>query len=216
MLRGRRSCTISERPTLSPTSQSPLTPLFPLDTSHFPVTPLFPLHTRNRGVTPPSNMTNRSISEFSQPRSSAAPFVPLFPLRSSAYSAPLRYLFSCLAKPYRESSSPSSRISPNSQIPAKNAKSPNITLRVTIILINNVGAPTFWSAAARRRFYGLHGASLLVVWEKRTAPQKREQAPALHRWRLEDYAERRKRAARFRSVGCGAITCGWTLRRATG
>src|SRR5208282_2821649 len=29
---------------------SPLTPLFPLDTSHSPVTPLFPLDTQNRGT----------------------------------------------------------------------------------------------------------------------------------------------------------------------
>src|SRR5208282_2588100 len=35
-------------------------------------------------------------------------------------------------------------------------------------------------------------------------------------WRFEGYAERRKRAARLRSVGCGAMTCGWVLRRASG
>src|SRR5208282_2574966 len=50
---------------------SPLTPLFPLDTSHSPVTPLFPLDTQNRG-TPPSNMTNRSISVSSPWTPSAA------------------------------------------------------------------------------------------------------------------------------------------------
>ena len=96
MLRGRRSCTISERPTTLPTPKNPLSPLFPLDTGHSPVTPLFPLHTRKRGVHPLSNIPNRSISEFFQPRSSRAPFVPLFPLRSSAYSAPPRYLRSSL------------------------------------------------------------------------------------------------------------------------
>src|SRR5208337_3461464 len=57
MLRGRRSCAISERSTLSPFVSSsllhPLTPLFPLDASHSPVTPLFPLHTQKQGGTPP-------------------------------------------------------------------------------------------------------------------------------------------------------------------
>jgi hypothetical protein len=89
MLRGCRSCAISDRPTPLPSFRlpatahplpvsshfepstfnferfSPLSPLFPLDTSHSPVTPLFPLDTRNRGGTPPSNMTNRSIPESS-------------------------------------------------------------------------------------------------------------------------------------------------------
>jgi hypothetical protein len=50
-----------------------------------------------------------------------------------------------------------------------------------VIYMNNyiVGAPTFWSAAARRRFCGLHGASIHFVWQKVLPSQKREQAPAL-------------------------------------
>ncbi len=53
MLRGRGSCTISDRlttsPFVSPSLFHPLTPLLPLDTSHSPVTPLFPLHTQKQG-----------------------------------------------------------------------------------------------------------------------------------------------------------------------
>jgi len=49
MLRGRRSCAISERSTPSPTSQNPLSPLFPLHPGNSPVTPLFPLLTQKQG-----------------------------------------------------------------------------------------------------------------------------------------------------------------------
>ncbi len=68
MLRGCRSCAISERPAPSPNPKNPLSPLFPLDTSHSPVTPLFPLDTRNRGVHPSSNTSMRSISGLSPAR----------------------------------------------------------------------------------------------------------------------------------------------------
>jgi len=57
MLRGRCSCTISERPIPSPFAPPSLfyhlTPLFPLHTRHSPVTPLFPLLTQKQGVYPP-------------------------------------------------------------------------------------------------------------------------------------------------------------------
>src|SRR5271157_2425272 len=115
MLRGRCSCTISERPTSSstlrllatnhpPLATSSLTPLFPLHPGNSLATPLFPLHTQKQGGTPPSNITNRPISEFS-PRILSAPSTGivgppavlisarLSSLRSSANSAPLRYLF---------------------------------------------------------------------------------------------------------------------------
>jgi hypothetical protein len=53
MLRGRRSCTISERPRpssfASPSLLRPITPLFPLHPRNSPVTPLFPLHTQKQG-----------------------------------------------------------------------------------------------------------------------------------------------------------------------
>ena len=53
MLRGRRSCAISERPTTSsfasPSSFRKLSPLFPLHPRNPPVTPLFPLHTQKQG-----------------------------------------------------------------------------------------------------------------------------------------------------------------------
>jgi len=49
MLRGRRSCAISERATPSPASRNPLSPLFPLHPRNSSVTPLFPLHTQKQG-----------------------------------------------------------------------------------------------------------------------------------------------------------------------
>jgi hypothetical protein len=156
MLRGRGSCAISERPTtspfVSPSLLSLLTPLFPLDASHSPVTPLFPLHTQKEGGPPcpetrraSSNMANRSISESSPARSSAALLFSAFPLRSSAHSAPLRYLFFFCHSALRGASSFFSGLSsPSCQISAKNAKSDNITLCLSIIVSNNVGAPTFF------------------------------------------------------------------------
>jgi len=53
MLRGRCSCTISERPTSSPFASSSLllslTPLFPLHARHSPVSPIIPALTQNIG-----------------------------------------------------------------------------------------------------------------------------------------------------------------------
>ena len=97
-------------------------------------------------------MTHRPISELSPARSSAAPLFSAFPLRFSAHSAPpcptlrgVRYLFffHCLSALRGAFSFFSGLSSPNCQISAENAKSTNITLRLSIILINNVGAPTF-------------------------------------------------------------------------
>ena len=149
MLRGRRSRVISERSTPSPFAPSsplrPLTPLFPLDASHSPVSSLFPLDTQKQGVYPPSNMINRSISEFSLALSSASPLFSAFSLRSSAHSAPLRYLFFRHRLPVLHGASTflSGNSAPNCQFSAINDKSANITLRLFIILNNIVGAPTF-------------------------------------------------------------------------
>ena len=49
MLRGRGSCTISERPTPSSTLKTPLSPTIPVHPRNSPVTPLFPLHTQKQG-----------------------------------------------------------------------------------------------------------------------------------------------------------------------
>ncbi len=158
MLRGCCTCTISELATHSPFVSSSLsrslTPLFPLDASHSSVSPLFPLDTQNRGVPPSSNMTNRSISESSPARSSAAPHFSAFPLRSSVHSAPpcpaLRgvrhpFFYHCLSALRGASSLFSGLSSSNRRISAENAKSINITLRLSIIVSNIVGAPTFLS-----------------------------------------------------------------------
>jgi hypothetical protein len=90
-------------------------------------------------------MTNRYNSELSPARSSAAPLLSALSLCSSAHSAPLRYhfLFHCLPVLCGESSFFSGLSSLNCQISAIIAKSGNITLRLSIILSNNVGAPTF-------------------------------------------------------------------------
>jgi len=149
MLRGRCSCAISGRPTASSFVFSsllrPLTPLVPLDASHSPASPLFPLLTQKQGVYPPSNMINRSISEFSLALSSASPLFSVFSLRSSAHSAPLRYLFFCHCLPVLHGASTflSGISAPNCQFSAINDKSANITLPLSIILSNIVGAPTF-------------------------------------------------------------------------
>src|SRR5208337_4049272 len=141
MLRGRRSRTISERPTPSPTPKNPLTPLFPLDTSHSPVTPLFPLDTQNGGVPPPSNMTNRSILEFSParlPHLSTAIFHRRFLFRQPLPLCALRVLGG-------ESSFFFGLSSPSRRIAAKNAINTDIPLWLSISIINNVGAPTYCS-----------------------------------------------------------------------
>src|SRR5271157_3982380 len=160
MLRGRCSCAISDRPTASSalrllaTSHSLARRSFggggPLATAL--LTPLFPLDTQKQGgrgvsfvasfasltsFASFSAMTTRSISEFSTTRSSAAPIFSAFSLRSSAHSAPLSYLFCCLSALRGESTFFSGLCSPNCRIPAKNAKSANITLRLSIIVINN-------------------------------------------------------------------------------
>src|SRR5208283_2336166 len=158
MLRECCACAIPERASHSPFVSSSLsrslTPLFPLDASHSPITSLFPLHTQKQGGTPSSNMTNRSISESSPARSSAAPHFSAFPLRSSVHSAPpcpaLRgvrhsFFYHCLSALRGASSFFSGLSSSNRQISAENAKSISITLRISIILSNIVGAPTFLS-----------------------------------------------------------------------
>jgi len=159
MLRGRCSCAISDRPTASSalrllaTSHSLARRSFggggPLATAL--LTPLFPLDTQKQGgrgvsfvasfasltsFASFSAMTTRSISEFSTTRSSAAPIFSAFSLRSSAHSAPLSYLFCCLSALRGESTFFSGLCSPNCRIPAKNAKSANITFRLSIIIIN--------------------------------------------------------------------------------
>src|SRR5208283_99794 len=90
-------------------------------------------------------MTNRFISEFSLARSSASPLFSAFSLRSSAHSAPLRYLFLCHCFPVLRGASTflSGNSFSNSYFPAINGKNANITLRLSIILSNIVGAPTF-------------------------------------------------------------------------
>ncbi len=126
MLRGRRSCAISERPTLSSAPENLLTPLFPLDT-------------RNLGVHPPSDMINRSISEFSHarlPHLSTAIFLRRFLLR-----LPLPLCALCAL--CGESSFVSGPSSPNCRISTKNAKIINIPLSLSITISNIVGAPTY-------------------------------------------------------------------------
>ena len=97
-------------------------------------------------------MTNRSIPESSPARSSAAPHFSAFPRRSSMHSAPPGPALRGVRHPFfyhglsalRGASSFSFGLSSsNRQISAENAKSINITLRISIILSNIVGAPTF-------------------------------------------------------------------------
>ena len=148
MLRGRCSRAISGRPTPSSFASfslsRPLTPLFPLHPIKSPASALFPLHTQKQGGTPSCGMTNRSISEFSLALSSASPLFSAFSLRSSAHSAPLRYLFFCHCLPVLHGASTflSGSSAPNCQFSAINDKSANIPLRLSIILSNIVGAPT--------------------------------------------------------------------------
>jgi len=148
-------------------------------------------------------MINRSISEFSLAPSPASLLFSAFSLRSSAPSAPAstptrsgRCLFSShrLPVPHGASTFLSGNSAPNCQFSAINDKSANIPLRLSIILSNIVGAPTFWSAAARRRFCGCSSVAIWIVLRETVASQKREQAPALQRapgWPL----QRRKSGA---------------------
>ena len=88
-------------------------------------------------------MISRSISEFSPtrlPHLSTAIFLRRFLFRAPLPLCALRVLCG-------ESSFFSGFSSPNCQISAKNAKSANITLRLSIILSNNVGAPTLLISA---------------------------------------------------------------------
>ncbi len=76
MLRGRRSCAISERPTLSPfvspSLSHRLTLLFPLHPRNSPVTPLFPLLTQKQGGGAPINLRLIfALITFYVPRSNA-------------------------------------------------------------------------------------------------------------------------------------------------
>src|SRR5208283_4738877 len=49
MLRGRGSCTISERPTPSSTPKSPLSLIIPVDPGYPPVSSIIPVHTQKQG-----------------------------------------------------------------------------------------------------------------------------------------------------------------------
>jgi|SRR5208282_2735630 len=122
MLRGRCSCAISERPTRSPASQSPLTPLFPLHTRNSPVTPFFPLHTQKQGgrgseISPVPFSADLITARSCHLRSSRLRLCALRVLRS-------------------ESPLCSERFTPNCQITAENAKIACITLRLSITIIN--------------------------------------------------------------------------------
>ncbi len=123
-------------------------------------------------------MMNRSISEFSLARSSTDAFLLPSSLPSVALPSPnqspipLRRLCSLCGKPFSASSDLSSAfhyclefLSPNCQMSAKITKSANITLRLSIILSNIVGAPTF-SVPARDRDLQQPPAS------RRTAPAR--------------------------------------------
>src|SRR5208337_1712402 len=163
MLRGRRFCAISDRPTPSPFASSslfpPLTPLFPLDASHSPVTPLFPLLTQKQGGTPlpwydqscQFGITSNSI--FSRCSPSRRPTL----LRALSVRR--------LSRSGRdgESSFNSGDSAPNSQIPAKNIESAYITVPLSIIIINIVGAPTFLSLAPPLSFFRLFLNSKLTT-----------------------------------------------------
>jgi len=49
MLRGRRSCVISGRPSPSPALKKPLSPIIPVHTRHSPVSPIIPVHAQKHG-----------------------------------------------------------------------------------------------------------------------------------------------------------------------
>ena len=49
MLRGRRSCAISDRPTPSSAPKNPLSPIIPVHTRRPPVSPIIPVHTQKQG-----------------------------------------------------------------------------------------------------------------------------------------------------------------------
>src|SRR5271157_1708343 len=129
MLRGRRSCAISGLPTPSPALQSPLTPLFPLHTRNVPVSPFFPLLTQKQGGGGPET----SLFSFSANRAIARSC----PLGSS------RLRLCALGVLCGESLFNSGDSVPNSQIPAKNIETAYITVPLSIIILNIVGAPTF-------------------------------------------------------------------------
>src|SRR5208283_2015649 len=128
MLRGRRSCAISGLPTPSPALQSLLTPLFPLLTRNTPVSPFFPLLTQKQGGGGPET----SLFSFSANRTIARSR----PLGSS------RLRLCALGVLCGESLFNSGDSAPNFQIPAKNTETAYITVPLSIIILNIVGAPT--------------------------------------------------------------------------
>ena len=144
MLRGRGSCAISERPTplpavLSlvtshpPLATAPVSPIIPVHPRNPPVSSIIPVHTQKQGGVPPSDMPNRSISEFSP---TLSPQLSRQIFRRHALLCALRALCG-------ESSFFSALSSPNCRFPDKNEKSANIPPWLSITIINNVGAPTY-------------------------------------------------------------------------
>jgi len=164
MLRGHRSCAISERPTPSPTlrllatshpplATSSVTSLFPLMQAILPQVLCFPLIRKTRGS--PSNMTSSSISVFSPSMLTAASSknvgTPKFLISARLlFSADLCVLCASALSfsffvPFLPTSHCFENSVPNSQLSAINAKTAYITLRLSITIINNVGAPTYFS-----------------------------------------------------------------------
>ncbi len=118
MLRGRYSCTISDRPTPLPTPLyakvelratvplscsssvdcrlsavdcfSPLSPIIPVHPKNSPVTPIIPVHTQKHGG---GGLHFGSFGSLTSPPSSPSPLFSTIPLRASAFSASLRYPF---------------------------------------------------------------------------------------------------------------------------
>src|SRR5208337_639895 len=166
MLRGRRFCAISDRPTPSPFASSslfpPLTPLFPLDASHSPVTPLFPLLTQKQGGTPlpwydqscQFGITSNSIFSRCSPSRRPTLLRALSVRRLSRSGRDGESLFS------------SGDSVPNFRIPAKNTETAYITVPLSIIILNIVGAPTFLR---------LHASARLQ--EQSPSPTRSGQAP---------------------------------------
>src|SRR5208337_2140679 len=148
MLRGHRSCAISERPTslpfAPPSLLHPLTPLFPLDASHSPVSPLFPLDTQNRGGTPLPR-ASKGLLFYGQP----------FHFGVCPDSALPRCSPSCrpsfLCALCGESSFFSENSVPICQEPAVRCKRAFLTPSFTTTSIAIVGAPTFLRLHASAR-----------------------------------------------------------------
>ena len=161
MLRGRRSCAISERPqtlalclffAFAPTNSFASPSCKPFSPNSF----ISPTYAKTGGYPPSTSMTKRSNSGFPVARSSTDTFFLPSSLPSVALSSPnqspipLRRLCSLCGEPFSVSSALASASrhclelsSPNCQMSAKIAKSAYITSWLSITIINNVGAPTF-------------------------------------------------------------------------